>query len=228
MIVTKFPFNKPKLSDNTWYPTIPSLCECDDPNCRELVYGGKRFIQGHNTKTKEGRKMFSDVNLSKISYLKGKSALCHIGNKYALKKPNEFKKRNCGNHKAWNKGKSSWSKNKHFSESHKKKIADSLKGSNNGNWKGGEKICGERHYIRTKNLGWHSLNPCIGNGNQIIKGYERHHVNKNDVIYVPKHYNQDIIHNLHTGYHMEIVNTMAYFFLIMNYIEDLNKLFKKE
>ncbi len=59
----------------------------------------------------------------------------------------------------------------------------------------------------------------------MIKGYERHHVNFNDIIYVPKDYNQGITHRLDTGYNMTNVNTMSYFFLIMNYIEDLNKLF---
>lgn len=78
-----------------------------------------------------------------------------------------------------------------------------------------------------KDRGWHSLNPVIGNGRRIIRGFQRHHVNLNDIIYIPTNYNQEIPHNLMNGFNMEIVNTIAYFFLIMNNIEELNKSFNK-
>ena len=92
-------------------------------------------------------------------------------------------------------------------------------------YKGGKEVSRRNHYERRKQLGYYPLNQCIGNGKQYIKGFERHHVNYNDIIYVPKGYNQEVIHRLSTGFNMEIVNTRAYFFLVMNYIEDLNKLF---
>lgn len=36
-----------KLSDGSFYPSIPSLCLCD---CREIVYEGRKFIHGHQNR----------------------------------------------------------------------------------------------------------------------------------------------------------------------------------
>ena len=60
-----------------------------------------------------------------------------------------------------------------------------------------------------------------------MKNFDRHHVNKNDIIYIPNEYNQEIKHNIDNGYNMEQINTISYFFLIMNYIDELNKLFNQ-
>ena len=43
---------KIKLNDGTFYFPIPSLCECDDITCNEIVYNGHKFIHGHNSKGK--------------------------------------------------------------------------------------------------------------------------------------------------------------------------------
>jgi len=122
------------LLDGSWYPSIPVICGCPDLNCNEVCWNGTEYKSGHNAKTKEGRKILSDVNLGKPSPMKGKPCLLLKGNKNAIKKPEETEKRNCGHHEAWNKGKSSWSKDKQFSESHKEKIRISLKGSKNPNF----------------------------------------------------------------------------------------------
>ncbi len=107
-------------------------------------------------------------------------------------------------------------------------IRAKVSGKNNGHWRGGTEISYKKHYDKTKSLGWNPLNPCIGNGKEMMKGFERHHVTYNDIIYVPKEYNQCIIHRLATGYNMLKINTLAYFFLIMNHIEELNKLFNED
>lgn len=41
--------HKVKLSDGTYYPKIPSICECDDITCNRIVYDGNKYIHGHNS-----------------------------------------------------------------------------------------------------------------------------------------------------------------------------------
>ncbi len=67
---------------------------------------------------------------------------------------------------------------------------------------------------RKRNLGFNPLNTWFENSHA-------HHINLNDVMYVPKEYNKICYHNVFTGYNMEIVNTYAYFFLIMNNIGEI-------
>lgn len=101
-------------------------------------------------------------------------------------------------------------------------------GKNHYRYNGGIEEYRRRKLIRRSQLGWYSLNPIIGDGNYNIRGYQRYHVNQNDIIYVPIDYNQDIPHNVVTGYNMTIINHIAYLFLIMNNISELNKLFNKQ
>lgn len=104
---------------------------------------------------------------------------------------------------------------------HTEELKENRRGNKSPRWSGGVVTKRRKRLI----FNWYPLNPCIGDG-KIIKGYERHHINFNDFIYVPKEYNQNINHNILTGYNMLKVNTMAYFFLIMNNICELNKIFK--
>lgn len=75
-------------------------------------------------------------------------------------------------------------------------------------------VCEKRH-IRRK-LGFNPLNNSFENSNA-------HHINLNDVIYIPEEYNK-ISHNVRTGRNMEIVNTYAFFFLMMQNIDKIREI----
>jgi len=52
-----------------------------------------------------------------------------------------------------------------------------------------------------------------------------HHINKVYIIYIPKWLHNSVRHNVFTWKNMEVMNTLAHFFLIMQNIKELNKLF---
>jgi len=54
---------------------------------------------------------------------------------------------------------------------------------------------------------------------------EGHHIDFENIIHIPKEWNHIIPHNVYTGYNMEIVNTYAYFFLMMQNIGELDNMF---
>ena len=184
---------------------IPYKCSC---GCNEYIklnpknfsryekYGYPKFKKGHNSRCSTEQQK---INMSKAQIIVN-------NNPERKKKQSEIMKGN-----------------KYFkNHKHTEEFKENRRKYKSPRWTGG--IIHKRRR-RKENFKWNPLNPIIGNG-KIIKGYERHHVNYNDFIYVPKDYNQGISHNIYTGYNMLKVNTMAYFFLIMNYISELNKLFK--
>jgi len=59
---------------------------------------------------------------------------------------------------------------------------------------------------RKRNLGFNTLN-------EWFYGSEGHHINKVDVIYIPKKIHRSIYHNLRTGYNMDKINELAIKFL---------------
>ena len=69
---------------------------------------------------------------------------------------------------------------------------------------------------RYRNLG---LNPL----NEYFEGSEGHHINRIDVIYIPKlwHFKG---HNAQKNINMESINTIAFFFLVMQNIEEIQKI----
>ena len=90
-------------------------------------------------------------------------------------------------------------------------------------WKGGKDIAGKRRKEKRKDFISNPIN------NRFPKS-EEHHIDKQTTIYLPKEIHSresGIIHNLHTGYCMNVINTIAYFFLIQQNIRELSKLFNK-
>lgn len=98
------------------------------------------------------------------------------------------------------------------SEETKKKISNSLIGKNVGEdspcYKGGTKLWKARSRNKRRGLGSNFLNEPFLNS-------EEHHINQNDVIYIPKEWHHMIAHDVWKGKNMEIVNSYAYFFLLM-------------
>jgi len=92
-------------------------------------------------------------------------------------------------------------------------------------WKKWIKTPNGRDYIRKKRsrrrrtLGFSPLNSWFKDSNG-------HHINLIDVIYIPKDMNKEVFHNVKTGKNMEIINTMAYFFLLMQNIDKIRGLIK--
>ena len=64
---------------------------------------------------------------------------------------------------------------------------------------------------RQRGLGFHPLN-------KWFEGAEAHHINFNDVVYIPREVHRSVSHNVWTGRNMGLINNLAYQFLLGNYI----------
>lgn len=67
-----------------------------------------------------------------------------------------------------------------------------------------EKMCttGKKQNARNRTLGFNPLN-------SLFPGCEAHHINKADVIYIPKELHKSVSHNLWSGKNMEKINLLA-------------------
>jgi len=95
-----------------------------------------------------------------------------------------------------------------FSEEHKQKISDALKGNNNPNWMGGEKLRVARANNKRRNLGHLFIN-------EPFEDSEGHHIDSDNILYIPKDLHRSICHNLTTGYNMELINLKAMEWIIL-------------
>jgi len=66
------------------------------------------------------------------------------------------------------------------------------------------------HKSKRRQLGFNPLN-------KSFEDAEAHHINFNDVIYIPKELHRNIRHNLWNGKNMDVINKIAYQFLLGNY-----------
>lgn len=82
----------------------------------------------------------------------------------------------------------------------RKKMSEWQKGNKNHNWKGG------------KSKEWRKYRNAIYL-NKKIKNYDRHHLTKSLVIYIPKELHFHIPHNLKTGKNMAKINMLALQFI---------------
>jgi hypothetical protein len=71
-----------------------------------------------------------------------------------------------------------------------------------------EKLWKARTRNKRRKLGSNFLNNPFWNA-------EGHHINKNDVIYIPYEWHHIIAHDVWKGKNMEIINTYVYFFILM-------------
>jgi len=67
---------------------------------------------------------------------------------------------------------------------------------------------------RKRELGFNPLN------NYFYES-EGHHINKIDIIFIPYSLHKEVSHNVYTNKNMEIINTIAFFFLMMQNIDNL-------
>jgi hypothetical protein len=91
-------------------------------------------------------------------------------------------------HVAWNKG-------HHTSDATKAKIAAAR-------WMGGSSIWRRKQKAKRRLLGFNQLNSWF-------PGCEGHHINPQDVIYIPRALHQSVRHNLWTGKNMGRINALA-------------------
>jgi hypothetical protein len=63
-----------------------------------------------------------------------------------------------------------------------------------------------RRQAKKRKLGFIPINKCF-------VGCEVHHINQNDVIYIPKELHQSVHHNIWTGKNMEKINALAFEYL---------------
>lgn len=74
------------------------------------------------------------------------------------------------------------------------------------NWKGGVIESTRRRVLKRRGLGFNPLNSWFS-------GCEAHHINKDDVIYMPRKLHRSIYHNQYTGQGMVQMNALAGAFL---------------
>lgn len=84
-------------------------------------------------------------------------------------------------------------------------------------WAGGRRVSIAKRNNKRRHLQTIPLNKEFFNS-------EGHHIDKSYVIYIPYEWHCSIRHNVYSGYHMEIINTMAFFFLLMQNIEKLREI----
>jgi len=176
-----------------------------------IIYANKsipKYIRGHNNRNTTRTLTSEHIYNLKISHM-GK-----ISPTRGKKMSDEFCKKNSESHKGqipWNKGKKglqiAWNKGKC--------------GKNSPTWKGGSKLANSKSINkRNRELGFNPINEYYIN-------LEGHHVNKTDIIYIPKEWNHIVYHNVHTGKNMFIVNSYAYFFMLQQNIQKLHSYFSE-
>lgn len=67
-------------------------------------------------------------------------------------------------------------------------------------------MCRRRNYKRYRNLGFEPLN-------EWFPGSEAHHINENEIIYIPEELHRSVYHELASGIGMEEINKLAFEFL---------------
>lgn len=70
------------------------------------------------------------------------------------------------------------------------------------NWKGGSKVRYSKKNAKRRTLGFIPLNAQFA-------GCEGHHINKSDVIYLPRKLHRSVYHNQWTGKGMVAMNVLA-------------------
>lgn len=103
-------------------------------------------------------------------------------------------------------------KGRPFSDEHKARISESLRGEQNPVWKGGPRAKEARRWAKRRLLGYVYLNAPFPDS-------EGHHVDNEQVINLPKALHQGIRHCLHTGKNMAKINAIAYNFLFKQEVE---------
>ena len=94
---------------------------------------------------------------------------------------------------------------------YKERCTESAKHWRKNNPGKAREVWGKHQNKRKRNLGFNPLN-------EWFVGSEAHHINFNDIIYIPKELHKSIHHNVWTGKNMEKINCLAYQFLFGNYI----------
>ena len=92
---------------------------------------------------------------------------------------------------------------KHHSEETKHKMSNSRKGDKHPRWKGGKKLKNARRNAKRRNL--FGFIP----HNKPHKNFHGHHLDFENVIYIPKELHTSIYHSVIKNINMEIINNIA-------------------
>ena len=156
---------------------------------------------------KEWRKEYYIKNKEKISE---QAKLYYIEHKEEIKKcTNKWKENNVEKTKEWRKEykrkikeynqqymRGYYLENKEQINKRKKEYNKTIMG----------KTVNKKHSHKRRQLGFVPLN-------KYFKGSEAHHINKNDVIYIPKEIHRSVWHNIWTWQGMEQINKLAIEFI---------------
>ena len=93
-----------------------------------------------------------------------------------------------------------------FSKEWKEHLGESRLGSKNWNWKGGKQLSWARQDAKRRQL---DFNPW----NKPFKDCEAHHLDKENIIYIPKEMHESVFHNLWVGLNMDTINDLAISYL---------------
>ena len=159
----------------------------------------KRYYQEHREEISKRAHEYYLANRKKtLNYQRG----YYLANKEKLK---EYNKR----YRQANKEKCK-EDTKRWINAHKKRKAESNKRWSVEHPKKRREIIRKQRSKR-RSLGFSPLN-------EPFAGSDAHHINFNDVIYIPKQVHKNISHNVFTGRNMGVINSLAYQFLLGNYI----------
>lgn len=207
-----------KITKEEFDRTVPHYCNCPD---KEIIEWKDSFKNTGIPKYKVGHRKkvcrVSERKKYKCEYnrLRNKRCASSINaNKRKWKKehPEKVKNYHQKNKEKDNKRVIEWAKkNPERIRENNRKFSKTPKG----------KECNKRkkqkHY---RELGWVLIN-------KKFSGSEGHHVDRNNVIFIPIELHESIWHNVYTGKNMVAINTITFFFLMMQNIDELNKLFTK-
>lgn len=190
------------------------------------MFSYREYYQKNKEKIKEYDKTYRLNNVEKIKnrkqkyYITNREHILQRTKQYSVKHLDEGRIRS----KKWKENNPEKVKEKYnrYCKKHPEKVKEACKKWKSKNpeydkqWRklNPEKahiIAIKRYHKRKRNLGFNALN-------NYSKGLVAHHINKNDVIYIPENIHRNICHCLETGKNMNEINKIA-----INYILEEGK-----
>ncbi len=165
-----------------------------------------RFVKGHKH-TQEAKEKNRLAHLGKSAYWLRKPKSQEIKDKISETKKNDPRRHELGmfgkSHSKEAKNKMSLAKKLNPSPSQFKKGHEGMIGKDNPIWNGGKKLWMARQNHRRKQLGSNFMN-------EPFEGSEGHHIDKENVLHIPKELHTSINHRLNNIENMNKINLLAF------------------